>query len=842
MFGVLVTLLSLTTVVAPCDSSGSGSSPDRCALTAQPVSSTVTVDGMLRESGWENAPTATGFRQLEPREGAPASQRTVVRVLYGDDALYVGATLYDDNPDRIRARLARRDQRNQADWFEVSLDSYFDQKTARTFAVNAAGVQRDGIIQGGGGGRGGPLDTSWDALWRSEVRITNDGWTVELRIPYSELRFSQANRQTWGIQFRRRIPRNSEVAEWPLVPSSERRSSLVAQYGTLTNLRNLDSERTIRVAPYTVGRVRTREDPGAPGTMTASSTYDAGANIEVGLSSNTTLNATLNPDFGQVEADPAVLNLSAFETFFPERRPFFVQGTDVFDFRLGREANLLYTRRIGGTAPVIGALKLTGRSRSELTYGVMGATTGHDFSPNRSYVVGRLRQDIGSFSSMGAMLTAFDGPTSEYRRRAFSGGVDWDLRFNENTYQVQGHLSATHRRTTAPDATPNTGLALSTEIGRIQGNWTYDAGFQLRDDDFNPNDVGRLQRNNFFRVSGFLNHQFNGGQPFGPFQSAEGFVFVEQSWSYRNRLSRGLGFFSRFEMLTDGFRSLSLQLDGDKLFGGFDLFETRGLWPRARPRTAQTEISYGTDTRRSWTLEAEVGAKLRSDGGMTWTTSLNSEWNVGSRLKLSGEVSYEIERDAVEWAANEAFIRRSGGRWAIAPSPDADAFTTLETGHDRLNAILPDVPTADDFDDGYHVPVYGARDTERLNFTLRSNLALTRNLSFEFFGQLFAARGRYQDFRILTSPNTFASFSAYPKRHDFATSSFLTNAVLRWEFRPGSELFVVWSQDRRLNRDDPFFRHQQASPYRRSISGRLTDAFEDLPRNTFIVKLRYTFY
>lgn len=804
---------------------------------AQPVSSTITVDGMLRESAWENAPTATGFRQLDPREGASASQRTVVRVLYGNDALYVGATLYDHDPDRIRARLARRDQRNQADWFEVSLDSYFDQKTARTFAVNAAGVQRDGLVEGGG-----HLDTSWDALWQSEVRITNDGWVVELQIPYSELRFSQANRQTWGIQFRRRIPRNSEVAEWPLVPSSERQSGLVAQYGTLTDLRDLNSERTIRVAPYTVGRVRTQEDTEVPGTMAASSTYDAGANVEIGLSSNTTLNATINPDFGQVEADPAVLNLSAFETFFPERRPFFVQGTDVFNFRLDGGANLLYTRRIGGSAPVIGALKLTGRTQRELTYGVMGATTGHNFSPNRSYGVGRLRQDIGSFSSVGAMLTAFDGPTSTHRRRSVSGGVDWDLRFNDNAYQIQGHLSGTHRRTTAAETEPSTGLAAKTEIGRIQGNWTYNAGFQIRDDDFDPNDVGRLRENNFFRVSGFLNHQVNGGQPFGPFQSAEGFVFVGQSWSYRDRLSRGLGFFSRFGVLTDKFRSLSLELNGDKLFGGFDLFETRGLWPRARPRSFRSEISFETDSRREWTLEVDVGASTRSDGALTWRTGLEAEWNVGSRLKLSGELSYSNEQDAVEWATNDAFTRQSDGRWALASSPDADEFTVLETGHDRLSTILADVATADGFDDVYHVPVYGARDTERLNATLRSNLALTRNLSLEFFGQLFAARGQYQDFRILSSPNTFDSFSAYPKRHDFATSSFLTNAVLRWEFRPGSELFVVWSQDRRLSRDDPFFPHQQPSPYRRSLSGRLTDAFDDFPRNTFIVKLRYTFY
>lgn len=819
-------------------------------MSAIPVETSISVDGRLNETDWKQTSPATGFRQLRPQEGAPSSQRSEVRVLYGEEALYVGATLFDDHPSRIRTRLARRDQRNKADWFEVSIDSYFDRKTARTFAVNAAGVQRDGLIQGGGGGPGpdGPLDTSWDAIWRSEVRLTDDGWTAELRIPYSELRFSEADRQKWGIQFRRRIPRNSEVSEWPLVPQSERRSSLVAQYGILTGLRNLKAGRSIKVAPYSAGRVRTREDPQRPGALKASSSYDVGADFEIGLSSNSVLNATINPDFGQVEADPAVLNLSAFETFFDEKRPFFVEGTEVFDFRLGRRANLLYTRRIGAEAPVLGALKLTGRSGGDLSYGIMGASTGENFTPNRSYGVARLRQDIGDYSRAGAMLTAFDGPARRAgRRRSLTGGVDWDLRFAGNNYQVQGYLSGTHRRWTRAGAAPSTGLAASTEIGRVRGDWNYNAEFTLRDDDFDPNDLGQMRRNNFFEVGASVNRQFNGGQPFGPFQRGDGFVALDQSWSYREQLNRGMSLFSRFEFLTDGFRSLSFGVDGSALFGGYDLFETRGLWPRARPRSVTGEFSISTDTRREWELEAQGQVTPRSDGGTKWTAGLNGEWNVGSRLKLSGKLSYEAERGVVEWASNESFVRSSGGQWAIgrrSAPPQAlgeDDLTALEEGQDRLSSILADVSPQGAGQ--YYVPIYGTRDTERLSLTLRSNVALTRTLSFEFFGQLFGARGRYQDFRVLSSPDDFDSFSAYPKRHDFATSSFLTNAVLRWEFRPGSELFLVWSQDRRLDEDNPFFYdRRRSSPYDRPTTARLTDAFEDFPRNAFIVKLRYVFY
>jgi hypothetical protein len=445
------------------------------------------------------------------------------------------------------------------------------------------------------------------------------------------------------------------------------------------------------------------------------------------------------------------------------------------------------------------------------------------------------------------MVTAYDGPASSGRRRSATGGVDWDLRFLDQTYQFSGYLSTTHRRLTGAAPSPKTGYAVRTRGGRVKGDWTYDLSFRLLTDTFDPNDVGRLRRNNFFRTSGSVRHQFNGGQPIGPFQEANGFLFVGQSWSYQNRLSRGLGFFSRFWVLTDGFRRFSIALNGDKLFGGYNLFETRGLWPRARPRTVNAEVDASTDTRRSWTLEAELGGGLRSDGRTLLSGELEADWNVGDRLKLSGELSYEAKRHAVEWASNESFVRQAPGRWAIgesntAPSDlDSEDLTALPTGHNRLGAILSDVPPVEN-GTSYYVPVYGERDTDRLNLTLRSNVTLTPDLSVEFFGQLFGARGRYQHFRILSSKDDFDRFGAYPKRHDFATSSFLSNAVLRWEFRQGSELFVVWSQNRSVERNDPFFADQRPrSPYDRSPPARLVDALDDFAENSFTVKLRYLF-
>ncbi|MFB6230551.1 MAG: DUF5916 domain-containing protein [Salinibacter sp.] len=816
-------------------------------LRAHRAPSPPSIDGRLNETAWTGASVAQGFRQLRPNEGKEASQRTEVRILYGRDALYVGATMYDERPERIQDRLTRRDQLNQADWFSVSIDSYFDRQTARTFAVNAAGVQRDGVVRGGGAN---PVTASWDGIWRSAVRQTAQGWIAELRIPYDMLRFSSVERQTWGIQFRRRIPRTGEVLEWPLVPSAERGASLVAGYGRLTELRDLNPDRRLQVTPYTLGRLRSQEQSEDPVRTNLRSTVDVGGHFEVGVgAAGATLQGTINPDFGQVESDPSVLNLTAFETFFDEKRPFFLDGTDVFDFSLGFRSELLYTRRIGANAPVIGALKLTGRSDQDLLYGGMVATTGRDFEPGRYYGVGHLQKQVGPISTVGGMVTAYSGPLSDRtgRRRSLAGGLNWDLRFADNTGQVNGYVSGTHRRGTG---SPIAGVAMNAEVGRVRSNWNFNVGFRLRDDDFDPNDLGRLRANNFFRVSSFHTYQFNGGQPVGPFRSLSGNFNVDHSWSYQTRRSLGLFTFQKIDALTENFRPVGLRLEGDYVFGGVDQFETRGLWPRARPARGTGTLSLGTDTRRAWQLTANLSGTARTDGGRAWSAGLDAEWNVASRLKLSGSLSYRQELGVVEWAANETFVRRGPDQWAIgseSASPSAlgpDALRPLGRGTDQLAAALSGVSTAGTSIGGqptYYAPVYGRRDTERLNLTLRSNVALTKDLSFEFFGQLFGARGRYRDFQILSDRDDLNSFDAYPKRHDFARSSFIANAVLRWEFRPGSELFVVWSQDRRLRRTEPFFRDRRSSsPYNRPAGRRLTDAFRDVPRNAFIVKLRYT--
>ena len=797
---------------------------DQPALFGHPATGEITIDGHLNEPVWQEAPVATDFVQTTPNEGDPPSQRTEVRILYGESGLYIGAMLYDDEPERIQDRLTRRNNRNQADWFDVSIDSRFDQQTAFTFAINAAGVQRDGLERRW-------TDTSWDAIWDSAVQITDEGWSVEMYIPYSMIRFSRDDTQRWGLQFERRIARTGERLQWAFTPRTERGGRPVAEYGTLEGLEDLSPRRNIQAFPYFTSQVDTYEGE-EPGELRADQRLDAGADFQLGLGPNVTLDATINPDFGQVQSDPATLNLSAFETFFSERRPFFTEGTQFFDFDQ-QGGNLLYTRRIGSDAPIITAAKLTGRTTGGLSVGGMTAIEGDDFSPERYYGVVNLQQEIGTYSDFGGMLTAFDGPRGGSQQRSVTGGADWDLRLADNTYQIRGHTSFSHRNPIgSPDADPSTGFSASTRLARVQGATTYRVRGRILDDQFNLNDLGRLRQNNYMRVRGRISHEFNDGQSFGQWQRARARLTLSQSWTYDEGLSRGLGHFARTTWTFRNFSRIRLQTSSDYLLGGYDVFETRGEGPRARPREFDIGLRLRSDTRRDWQLRPRFSVTYRADGGVGYDVSLNSSWDVNQHLSLSSSVSYEQEDEFVEWASNETFVHQNG-QWML----DGSSLRPLNASTGHLDDLL--APRLSGNNEAV-LPIYGARDTRTLDVELSGDVTLSPTLSVELFGQLFAARGQYSDFQALQTPDELAPFQAYPKRHDFAISSFLTNTVLRWEFRPGSELFAVWSQSRRQNLDDPFFFDDPvSSPFATPTPDRMADVFDVFPQNTFTVKVRY---
>lgn len=808
-------------------------------LDAYKIESSIRIDGRLDEGAWEQADKATGFLQFTPDEGAPSSQQSEVKILYGEGSIYIAAELYDENPENIERALARRDDYNRADWFLVSIDSYFDRQNAYAFGVNAAGTQYD-AIQTGGGFRG--MDTSWDAIWYSEVSITNDGWIVEIEIPYSMLRFSNAENLTWGIHFTRRIPRLGEVSEWPMVPRVER-DNLIARFGELREIRNIEPRPNIQFRPYSVSRLNRQENLNAPGTVRSSTSFDAGGDLKIGLSPNVTLDATINPDFGQVEADPAELNLSAFETFFDEQRPFFVEGFNIYEFSVGR-GDLLYTRRIGAQNPIIGATKLSGRTDKGTSFGFLSAVTGDDFNPSNNYGVGRVSQQIGDYSSIGSILTFFDSPydRGDGRRRSYSGGSDWDFRFLDNSYGMEGFASITHRTLTTNN-TSETGFAGRLWSVKRQGQWRGFAGVDVFSDTFNPNDIGRLRANNYIVALSRVEYQINRGQPFGLFQQAEADFFGRQSFSYDKRLDLGMRLNFETEWTLKTFQSFEVEFSFDNIFGGYDLFETRGLGPWREPLSFEIELEYETDERRSWEISPEIAGTFSENGGREFSTEMRGNVNIGSRLSFMGNIEIEWERGVVAWTANESF-RRSDADWLIGsesapPTTLSPEDYVLFDDEGLLDSIFERSGPVNN--NTYYVPVFGTRDTRSFDFTARSTITFIPNLSLQFYGQFFIARGKYDDFKILQNHDNLFQFDPYPKRDEFSLNSFQSNTVMRWEYRPGSTFFLVWSHGRfieeRINPLAPF----SDSPYEKPLGDQIKGIFDIIPNNTFMVKLDYTF-
>lgn len=755
----------------------------RAALRSAPVS----IDGKLDDPAWQQAEAATGFVQKSPIEGRPAQHDTEVRVLYDDDAIFVGARMYDPEPGTIARQLVRRDDMGTADWFAVGFDPRLDQRTGYAFIVSAANVQRDEYLY-----NDGESDGAWDAVWTSAVQLDSLGWTVEIRIPLSQLRYETSiGEQTWGINFARVRSRSNEETHFALM--SELQRGQVSQFGTLTAVRIGQAPRRVELRPYVVAGGRFEPvEPGNPFQDGASATRRAGMDVRYGLGSSFTLDATVNPDFGQVEADPAVINLTAFETFLPERRPFFVEDARIFDFALSGMTNrLFYGRRIGrkptGSAPagasfvqipeaatILGAAKITGRTSRGLSMGLITALTdparGNAYfagtgerrpflaEPGAIHSAARARQDFNSgASTVGAIAThqsrrlPGDGSFDFLAAEAYSAGVDWEHQWGNRTYGFTGYVagslvrgdstamiriqrSSTHflqrpdatRFRVDSSATSLAGMDWRMTIDKRRGeHWTGAIWAAEVTPTFEVNDLGFSGRQEVLDAGARV--QYREIVPGRWLRSYRLSGFTFNNWSH--------------EALN---RPWSVASWGDAHVAG-----TVGINAEA---TLLNYWEFGTRL----SMRPELADRNGTRGGPMMLAPRQFEWNVNlrsdERRRIAIRPSLEIARQAMGAGRREEF----GIGVAIRPSPRVEVTLAPKFEQSRTGAqfvgrtsALPYAPT---FGTRY---LFGELDRRELGLETRLDVTFSPRLTLQMFAQPLLSSGDFLTYKQLVRPRSF---------------------------------------------------------------------------------------
>lgn len=756
------------------------------------------IDGKLDDAIWQQSPSSADFLQLDPNEGAAASEKTTVQIAYDEAGLYVGIRMYDSDPQAIVSRLTRRDGETEADWVSLSLDPHLDRQTGCFFTVYASGSVVDGIYSDDRN-----KDETWNSVWKVETSIDAEGWSAEFYIPYYVMRFSPQDEYIWGLNVERHISRKQERTHWNLMRKGE--PGLVSQFGNLQGIRDINPPLHLEYLPYAMGRT----------IVDGSTDYfgNAGVDIRYGVTSSLSLNATVNPDFGQVEADPAQLNLTAFEEFFDEQRPFFVEGASIF--QIG-SYDLFYSRRIGRrpgyfalpdgaverdrpeATTILGALKLTGKTEGKTAFGLLQAITAPEdavigigaardefrVEPLTNYLVGRVRQDVlDGTSGVGLFTSAVNRRDGQ---SAYVGAMDWDLRFREDTYNITGNLAAS--RAGAPDDRQS-GYIAHVELDK-RGGWVEsEVGLAAISPDVLINDLGFLPRGDLLQSWGQV--QFFRYAPIGPFRGFDSRLQAEVEWNYDRLLLNNSYNVSNWGDMQNYWRlhlhfgrEFAAMNDDDVFRGGPIVKRLAENWIHARVETDQRKA-----------LSFYVHPDWRGhDNGRSYVHGLRTGvvWRPLPSVQVSMEPRYERKVIDAQWV-------------------DAIAAT-----------------------DGVHY-VYGELDSRTLDMTTRAEVSFTPGLTLELYLQPFIAIGDFGAFKELTAAQSY-NFSPYAlgENRDFHRRSLKSNLVLRWEFSPGSALFVVWSQSRRADLGDPTAEDLEFRPI-----NRIGRSFTDDGDNVFLVKASY---
>jgi hypothetical protein len=795
---------------------------ETCAQTARGISAVRTsvpprIDGLLSDSCWSNAQPSSEFTQFDPTEGAPPTEQTSVRLLYDDNALFVGVMCNDSEPAKIVTQLSRRDRTTEADRFTVMIDSYFDRQTSFVFSANVAGVQSDGVLSQAGS----VYDVTWDAVWEVRTARGRWGWSAEFAIPWSALRFSDRRdgMYEWGINFRRYISRKKEILEWVMVPRTERYS--IPFWGTVKGIRDIRAPLHLEIAPYVSG-LQTSTTGEFYRPIQSTKRLDAGLDFKFGLARNFTLDATFNPDFGQVEVDASVLNLTVFETLYPEKRPFFLEGAQMFTFGGSGDntpLTLFFSRRIGRQpsgsngvfAPaggvvednplvttILGAAKLTGRTSSGLSVAALTSFTDEEHAslwsptgsttqvtePRSSYNVVRLKQDMDDGSWYGGMVTMADRDAHP----AWSGGIDWNQRFGRSKWTTDGYLAGSH---SFADGELQTGAA-----GRVlfmcvsAEHWFPAISYDFYTPKFEINDLGFFAQPHDH--GGYFQMLYRENESNGLFKRYAFSFNPEMRWNWDDGVATHADL--RLEAAGEFRNFWQMNFLYIHKFAAYDDHERGVLGLYRRPVSNNATLSVTSPENHNVTATALVGCSFGAKRERNFTLNPSFTLRPTPWMEFSPALYYYRSFNAIAWVY-----------------PDG-------------NTLVPGSS------------VFGTRDLEYLDLSLRGIVTFTRTLSIQFFLQSFIARGKYRDYAVLREDGRLAQlmFSASGSgtlNHDFNENIFNANVLLRWEYLPGSTLYLVWTQER----------YGYLGEYDRSVSKRMGDTWS-LPRqDTFVLKANYWF-
>ncbi len=804
--------------------------PTATSATAARAEVAPTLDGRDDDEIWRDAPAITQFRQHDPVEDGDPRYRTEARVAYDAKNLYVFIRAFDPSPDSIMAFLSRRDGSTKSDYVHVMVDGYRDRRTGFRFTVNPLGVKRD-VYHSNDSNE----DPSWDGVWDVATAVDEQGWAAEYRIPLSQIRYPEQASNTFGFAIWRDIARYSERLSWPVFRRSQQ--GFVSQWGEVSGFDGLVSARRVEVVPYTVATNQTR--PEGPGEWGREQKFAFGADMKVGITSNLTLDGAVNPDFGQVEADPAQLNLTAFELFQMERRPFFLEGSGTFGFAGSspHSPGVFYSRRIGrapqlgaaSNTTILGAAKVTGRTSGGLNVGFLNAYTqrevdgGATIEPATNYLVTRLAQDLRNGNSgVGMILTAtnrFLDPASEgaLRENAYVVGLDGRHRFGGNRYQVSGsvitsYVSGTAASITAtqrnsahyyqrigsslevdPDATSLTGTRANVNVGKNGGGiWRFGGGLTATTPGYEVNDLGFMNRADIINNNQWLSLQLT--KPTKLYRQMYVNLNQGNDWNFDGLRLNTWGNFNVNGQLPNQWWFWA-GWNVNNIGANYDDRTARG-GPAFRKNFRQNGwLGFETDAR------APIGGVLQgyfvlrdASGSSDFGVDPSLRFRVASRLQANIGLGFSRSINDQQWYAN--VTDGSGTHYAFA----------------RI-------------------------DQTTASMTARVDYTMTSNLSLQVYAQPFIATGGYSNLRELVDPDAeryadrFAPYAG-TTLSDFNFKSFTSNTVLRWEYRPGSVLFFVWQQGRSQSGLD-------AGTF--DIGRDIGNLFDTRSDNTFLIKGSYWF-